>query len=99
MGDVLGGTEAQAKLREVFGDGMAYRDVPGLCYAAKIDEIEKQGWSLSAGRYVGTMETEIMDEGDFSLLLQQLHSKFIALNADAEGLVEIIRQNCKALGG
>ena len=99
VGDVLGGTEAQAKLREVFGDGMAYRDVPGLCYAAKIDEIEKQGWSLSAGRYVGTMETEIMDEGDFSLLLQQLHSKFIALNADAEGLVEIIRQNCKALGG
>jgi len=45
VADVLGGDEAQAKLREVFGDGLTYRNVPGLCKAATINEIEAQGWS------------------------------------------------------
>ncbi len=39
-------------LQESFPDG-AYADVPGLCKAATLEEIENQGWSLNPGRYVG----------------------------------------------
>ena len=30
-----------------------YVDVPGLCAVATLEQIEKQGWSLNPGRYVG----------------------------------------------
>ena len=59
----LGGDDAKAKLAEVFAEPKSnriaanenpkYRDVPGLCKAATIKEIEAQGWSLNPGRYVG----------------------------------------------
>src|SRR5205807_670641 len=39
-------------LEEHFPEGR-YRDVPGLCKAATLAEIEAQGWSLNPGRYVG----------------------------------------------
>jgi type I restriction enzyme M protein len=38
-------------LHDTFPD-LAYRDVPGLCKVATLDEIEAQGWSLNPGRYV-----------------------------------------------
>ena len=73
VADVLGGTEAQSKLREVFGDGLTYRDVPGLCKAATIEEIEAQGWSLNAGRYVGVaLGVEVGDE-EFNTHLSLIH--------------------------
>jgi type I restriction enzyme M protein len=37
----------------VFGKKPSYADVPGLCKAATLKEIEEQAWSLNPGRYVG----------------------------------------------
>ena len=48
---------------EHFPDG-GYEDVLGLCKIASIDEIEKQGWSLNPGRYVG-VKIETLNEGVF----------------------------------
>ena len=42
-------------LRKAYADGR-YTDVPGLCKAARREEIEAQGWSLNPGRYVGVAE-------------------------------------------
>jgi type I restriction enzyme M protein len=42
----VGRKETAAKLAEVFGKKPAYVDIPGLCKAATIPEIEAQGWSL-----------------------------------------------------
>ena len=39
----LGGAEAEAKLKEVFGKKLKFADVPGLCKVATIKEIESQG--------------------------------------------------------
>lgn len=39
-----------------------YEDAPGFAKAATIDEIEKHGFDLSPGRYVGAAEAEIDDE-------------------------------------
>ena len=54
----VGGDEAEAKLKEVFGKKPKYADVPGLCSAATLKEIEAQGWSLNPGRYVGVAPGE-----------------------------------------
>ena len=39
-------------LTEKFGDGV-YQDIPGLCKAATLEEIEQKGFSLTPGAYVG----------------------------------------------
>lgn len=56
-----------------------YEDKAGFCKAVKIDEIEKNGWILSPGRYVGA--EEIMDDGApfeerFNTLKAKLTSQF-----------------------
>ena len=38
--------------------GDAYADVPGFCYSAKLEEIEKNGFVLTPGRYVGAADVE-----------------------------------------
>ena len=36
----------------------AYADVPGFCYSSKLAEIEKNGFVLTPGRYVGAADVE-----------------------------------------
>jgi type I restriction enzyme M protein len=93
VADVLGGKEAQAKLREVFGDGLVYRDVPGLCKAATISEIEAQGWSLTAGRYVGVNASQATDETSLWDAIAGLHSEFQRLSSEARVLEASIADN------
>jgi type I restriction enzyme M protein len=38
--------------------GMKYENVPGFCYSAKLQEIEKHDHMLTPGRYVGAVEAE-----------------------------------------
>jgi type I restriction enzyme M protein len=40
----------------------AYADVAGFCYSAKLEEIEKNGFVLTPGRYVGAADIE--DDGE-----------------------------------
>ena len=93
VADVVGGDAAQAKLREVFGQDLAYRDVPGLCKAATSAEIEEQGWSLNAGRYIGIQSDEHSDDVDFNLYFSQLTSEFRDLTLQAASLERIIAEN------
>jgi type I restriction enzyme M protein len=115
VADVLGGDEAQAKLREVFGPGNAgvpparndhtaaetaafpgslvYRDVPGLCKAATIAEIEAQGWSLNAGRYVGVAAGQVSDDATFQDSLASLHDEFQQLTSAARTIEAKISSN------
>ncbi len=70
-----------------------YRDVPGLCKVAAMDEIEAQGWSLNPGRYVGVPE-RVEEEGfDFAVALTALHEELETLNVEAHGLEERITGN------
>ena len=72
--------------------GGGYRDVPGLCKMAGIEEIEAQGWSLNPGRYVGVAARE-EDDFDFFERLEELNEELEALNSEARGLEERIAGN------
>jgi type I restriction enzyme M protein len=89
----LGGNEAEARLKEAFGDVLAYRDVPGLCKAAKRSEIEAQGWSLNPGRYVGVAPGEEVSDEDFKEQLETLNEELESLNAQARELEQTIAGN------
>lgn len=89
----LGGAEAAAKLKEVFGKKLKYADTPGLCKAATIKEIEAQGWSLNPGRYVGVAPGEEVSDEDFKEQLESLNEELEALNAQALELQRAIARN------
>jgi len=60
-------------------DSGDYEDMAGYCKAVKIDEIEKNGWILAPGRYVGA--EEVIDDGapfedKISSLLVTLKNQF-----------------------
>jgi type I restriction enzyme M protein len=80
-----------------FPDGV-YTDIPGLCAVATLEQIEKQGWSLNPGRYVGVAIAA--DENiDFRTRLEDLHEDFEKLNSEAEILRERIALNVAELLG
>ena len=89
----LGGAEAEAKLKEVFGKKLTFADMAGLCKAATIKEIEAQGWSLNPGRYVGVAPGEDVSDEDFKEQLETLNEELEALTAQARDLEQTIARN------
>ena len=89
-------------LNEHFPDGK-YRDVIGLCKAAKLDGedgIIDQDYSLNAGRYVGVViEDDGMTEAEFKETMLDLNAEFESLNDEARKLEAQIADNIKALFG
>lgn len=92
-----GGGETAAKLTEVFGKKPAFADVPGLCKAATLAEIEAQGWSLKPGRYVGVAPGEEVSDEDFKAQLETLNEELATLNAQARTLEHTIAANVAEL--
>jgi type I restriction enzyme M protein len=89
----VGAGETAATLIEIFGETPAYRDVPGLCKAATLAEIEAQGWSLNPGRYVGVAPGEDVSDEDFKEQLETLNEELESLNAQARELEQTIATN------
>jgi type I restriction enzyme M protein len=82
----FGGNEARAKLEEIFGKKSKFADVPGLCRAATLKEIEAQSWSLNPGRYVGVAAGEAVSDEDFKVQLETLNEELETLNTGARKL-------------
>ncbi len=72
---------------------LAYRDIPGLCKAATLAEIEAQGWSLNPGRYVGVAPGETVSDEDFKTQLGTWNEELETLNAQARELEQTIAAN------
>jgi type I restriction enzyme M protein len=90
---ILGGEETEAKLKEVFGKKPKYSDIPGLCKAATLKEIEAQGWSLNPGRYVGVTAGEAVSDEDFKEQLEEFNEELEKLNIQARELEKTIAAN------
>jgi type I restriction enzyme M protein len=95
----VGGEETAAKLKEVFGTKPDYADVPGLCKAATLAEIEAQGWSLNPGRYVGVAPGEEVSDEDFKTQLEALNEELEGLNVQARELEKTIAANVAGILG
>jgi type I restriction enzyme M protein len=86
-----GGWGGATVMGELFPDGV-YADVPGLCKAATIAEIEQQGWSLNPGRYVGVADRAV-DDFDFLERLEELNEELELLNIEARNIETQINEN------
>ena len=95
----LGGNEAGAKIKDVFGERPTYTDIPGLCKAATLQEIEAQGWSLNPGRYVGVVPGEEVSDEDFKEQFEALNEELESLNAQARDLEQTIAANVAGILG
>jgi type I restriction enzyme M protein len=94
--EIESGRGSEALVAEHFPEG-AYRDVPGLCKVATLEEIAAQDWSLNPGRYVGVPEREEDADFDFEARLTELHDELDVLNAEAHELEARINQNVASL--
>jgi type I restriction enzyme M protein len=72
-----------------------YEDEKGFCASVNLDEIEKNGFALTPGRYVGAPESE-EDEIEFEEKMAGLVDRLADELAESERLTEEVKQ---ALGG
>ncbi len=78
-------------------DAGEYRDVPGFCKSATLEEIRRNGYVLTPGRYVGTEPTPDDDE-PFEEKMRRLVAQLREQQAEARRLDEAITRNLARLG-
>ena len=78
------------------GEG-AFRDVPGFCKSASLEEIRKHGYVLTPGRYVGA-EPQPDDGEPFEEKMTRLTAQWREQKAEARRLDAEIEKNLKRLG-
>jgi type I restriction enzyme M protein len=78
-------------------DAGQYKDVPGFCKSATLEEVRKHGYVLTPGRYVGAAEQEEDDE-PFDQKMQRLVAQLREQQAEAAKLDAAIAANLKELG-
>ena len=81
---------------KAFADG-TLEDVKGFCAVVGTDEIAKQDYILTPGRYVGIEEQEADDE-PFDAKMTRLTGELSAMFAKSHALEEEIRKNLGAIG-
>ena len=81
---------------KAFADG-TLEDVKGFCAVVGTDEIAKQDYILTPGRYVGIEEQEADDE-PFDEKMARLTGELSAMFAKSHELEEDIRKNLGAIG-
>ena len=75
----------------------AYEDVAGFCYSAKLEEIEKNGFVLTPGRYVGAADIE--DDGEaFDEKMKRLTGLLKQQQEEGAKLDQQIAENLRRLG-
>ncbi len=93
----IGNDEARLKLQQVFGREPKFTDVPGLCRAATLKDVEAQGWSLNPGRYVGIAAGVAVSDEDFKARLEVLSEELENLNKRAHELEKTIARNIASI--
>lgn len=78
-------------------DAGEYRDVPGFCKSATLDEIRQHNYVLTPGRYVGAV-IEDDDDEPFEEKMARLIAQLRQHQAEGAKLDEAIARNLKDLG-
>lgn len=78
-------------------DAGTYANVPGFCKVATLDDIQKHGFVLTPGRYVGAAEVE--DDGEpFEEKMARLSAELHKCLAEGASLGEQIKANLEGFG-
>lgn len=80
-----------------FSDGGKYADEPGFCFSASRMDVEKHGFVLTPGRYVGAQLEEDDDEA-FNDKMERLTAQLVGQMAKGAELDAVIRERLGALG-
>ena len=77
--------------------GKEYKNIAGFCYKAKVEEIEKNSFVLTPGRYVGVPEED--DDGEpFDKKMKRLTSLLVEQQEEGTKLDRQITENLKRIG-
>jgi type I restriction enzyme M protein len=74
-----------------------YEDIPGFCRSASLEEIQKQGWILSPGRYIGAEEEE-EDAEMFGAKMERLTAELSEQMKQGQKLDDEIKKNLESIG-
>lgn len=74
-----------------------YEDVKGFCKAAKTEEVEKNGFVLTPGRYVGT-DFEMEDDEVFEEKMKRLTNELSQQFKESKELEKKIKENLAKVG-
>ena len=79
------------------GEGGEYNDIPGFCKSSDTDEIRKNSYVLTPGRYVGIEEGE-EDDKEFEEKMQRLVSDLKQQMEEGARLDDEIKKNLERIG-
>ena len=79
------------------GEGSEYNDIPGFCKSSDIEEIRKNNYVITPGRYVGA-EVEEEDVEEFEEKMQKLISKLKLQMEEGARLDGEIKKNLERIG-
>ena len=77
--------------------GEGYEDVAGFCKSASLEEIEKNGFVLTPGRYTGSAD-DYQDSEEIDSKLMRLAKNLRDLKSESDSLDVTIQSNLKGLG-
>ena len=77
-------------------DDGSYKDIPGFCKSATLDEVRELDYVLTPGRYVGLPEEE--DDFDFEERVKKLTAELKEQMEESVKLDERIKENLKKVG-
>lgn len=90
------GQSSSAEATEGQGRKLKYKDIPGFCKSVELEDIEKNGYVLTPGRYVGIPE-EVDDGIPFSEKMQKLEKDLKQHFEESEKLEREILENLKKI--
>lgn len=89
--------EAIAKTVHSWQKGKGYKDIKGYCKSASLEEIAKEDYILTTGRYVG-LEEEDNKEEDFDSKMQALTEELAECFKESRKLEKSIKDNLEKIG-
>lgn len=76
---------------------LEYKDIPGFCKSATLEEIRKHNHILTPGRYVGAVEEEEDDEA-FEKKMKRLTAELARQMEEGKRLDDEIKKNLESIG-
>ena len=74
-----------------------YQDMAGFCKSASLEDIKRNSYALTPGRYVGSKEME-EDEGEFQERMEELTTELSYLMEEEKKLNDEIKNNLRSIG-